>query len=110
MQHFPGKHLAVAGLFLITIVSTIYIMGNTTPVGLIDSATLSKSGVSNLSVEHVNGKIYLNVELDNPTSCADLIKFLGIEPITIKTVIYQPVCSKLSNNSLRITYSKSMPV
>lgn len=76
--------------------------------GLIGTTALSRSGIKDLDVEYVEGKIYLNVELTSPKTCPELIESLGIQPIIIKSKTYQPSCSKVSDTVMRVTYTQSI--
>ena len=107
MIHSLGKALAVTTLFLVSAMVFIhYTEKRDSSHSLVDSSILSKAGIKDLDVEYVDGKIYLNVGIIVPTSCAELIKSLKIQPIVIKSRTYQPTCSKISDTLMRVTYTQ----
>jgi hypothetical protein len=109
MLHTLGKTLVVATLSLVSAAAIIHLAEkNNTSQEIISSTALSRAGIKDLDVEYVDGKIYLNVELTTPKTCLQLIDSLGIHSIVIKTRTYQPVCSKISDTLMRVTYTQSI--
>lgn len=109
MPYILGKTLAVTTLSIISAIAIIHLMDqNLSDRGLFESTALSRSGIKDLDVEYVDGKIYLNIKLSNPKTCPELIESLGIHPIVIKTKTYQPSCSKISDTRMRVTYTHSI--
>lgn len=68
----------------------------------------SIDGIKNVSVEFVDSKIYLKVELERPNSCSNVMSLLGIETLYIKNKSYIPVCSIVDDKLIKITYSERM--
>lgn len=113
MLHKMGKTLAVTALILVLVlVSTITIIQSLDRIGptrgLINPGLLNSSGVKDLDVQYVDGKIYLNVELSEPKTCLQLINTLKIQTIIVKTRTYQPTCIKISDTLIRVTYTQTI--
>ncbi len=106
MTNSLGKTILVGITLVLSLVLVILVVTEDEPgPKIIDTTLLSKSGIKDLNVEYAENKIYLNVDLITPQSCTELIKTLGIHPIVIKSKIYQPVCSRVSEFQMRITYT-----
>lgn len=106
MTNSLGKTILIGTTLVLSLIFVVMIMTATDPEPkIIDTTLLSKSGIKDLNVEYAENKIYLNVDLITPQSCSELIKTLGIHPIVIKSKTYQPVCSKVSEFQMRITYT-----
>jgi hypothetical protein len=110
MPYYLGKTLAVVTLSIISAAIIIHLMENDSTISLMGTTALSRSGIKDLDVEYVGGKIYLNVELNSPKTCPELIESLGIQPIIIKSKTYQPSCSKVSDTVMRVTYTQAMSI
>lgn len=112
MSHISGKAVIAIALstFLLTAGLIFVVQGIDPSRGLIESSALERSGIKDLNVEYLDGKIYLNVELNTPKTCAELVHSLRIQPLVIKTRTYNPACSKISDTLMRITYTQSIIV
>jgi len=111
MPHTLGKTLAVATLSLVSAIVIIYAIERTDPArSLIESTALGRSGIKDLDVEYVDGKIYLNIELNTPKTCNELVDSLKIQTIVIKRRTYQPTCMKISDTLMRVTYTQSISI
>ena len=111
MPQISGK--AVTAIALSTIFLTFILVHsaqNNTSRSLIESSVLGKSGIKDLDVEYVDGKIYLNIELSTPKTCNELVDSLKIQSIVIKSRTYQPACMKISDTLMRVTYTQLISV
>lgn len=108
MPHISGKAATVVALSTLFIALSLFFVNQNPNQGLIESTALSRSGIRDLDVEYVDGKIYLNVELISPKTCDELIDSLRIRALVIKTRTYQPTCLKISDTLMRITYTQSI--
>jgi hypothetical protein len=112
MPQISGRTIAVVALSTFFIAAGLFFVtqNNDPRLELIESTALGRSGIRDLDVEYSEGKIYLNVELITPRTCAELIDSLRIQPLVIKTRTYQPTCSVISNTLIRITYTQSITI
>jgi hypothetical protein len=112
MPHISGK--AVVAIALSTIFLAFILVysaqEHNSSRSLIEASVLGKSGIKDLDVEYVDGKIYLNVELNTPKTCIELVDSLKIQPIVIKSRTYQPSCTKISDTLMRVTYTQSISI
>ena len=109
MLYKLGKTLVIGAIILVSIIAVIRALDRNDPSrGLISTGLLNNSGVKDLDVEYVDGKIYLNVELTEPKTCPQLIDTLKIQTIVVKTRTYQPTCVKISDTLIRVTYTQTI--
>lgn len=111
MPKLSGRTIAVIAFSAFFIVAGFFFaQNNDSSQGLIESTALGRSGIRDLNVEYLDGKIYLNVELITPKTCVELVDSLRIQPIVIKARTYQPTCTKISDTLIRVTYTQEISV
>jgi hypothetical protein len=72
--------------------------------------SVESEAISNVDVEFSNRKIFLNVHLNQPMTCKEVITLLGIESFSIKEKVYAPSCSRIDKNLVKITYGEVIQV
>lgn len=72
--------------------------------------TLLDNSESEVSVEFINEKVYLNINVDEAETCVKLMQALDIKSIVVKDKLYSPTCSRINKNLIRITYSKDIDI
>ena len=60
--------------------------------------------IKNVEIEFFKNKIYLDVHLNSPLTCPDVVERLGITSFVVKDREYIPDCKVLSESLIRITY------
>lgn len=71
---------------------------------------VKNEAISSIDVEFSDRKIYLNVYLNQPMTCKEVITLLGIESFSLKDKIYAPSCSRIDKNLVKITYGEVIQV
>jgi hypothetical protein len=69
-----------------------------------------EQGIEKIDVEFGRNTIHLNVYLNRPLTCKQVIKQLGIETLPVKNKVYSPTCSTVSDNFIKIVYAESLTV
>ena len=95
------KYSVLILMFLVLILSTA-LADNTLENNIVRSNIVEVDTYLNA------GRVYLNVQTTGEVTCKQVITTLGIKPFTIKSRIYQPVCTRISGTLIRITYAEQV--
>ena len=58
-----------------------------------------------VSVEFVDGQVYLNIYADVIVTCNDIKTQMDIKPIIVKDKMYSPTCIRINDELIRIVYT-----
>jgi hypothetical protein len=94
--------IVISALFL----SSFYHLTNPIEASLdADDAAIDK-----IKLESNGTTMYLNVFLNHPLSCKQVITILGIEKVPVKTKVYLPVCTVIRDNYIKIKFEEEVIV
>lgn len=62
--------------------------------------------IHNVDVEFGDRKVYLNVRLNSPATCKQVVKDLGINNIIIGEKTFMPTCRAVSKKLISIVYAE----
>lgn len=66
--------------------------------------TIVTSNIAGIDTSLNDSKVYLNVQVKGEITCKQAITALNIKLLTVKSKIYQPVCTHINGSLIRITY------
>ncbi len=69
-----------------------------------------QTGIKELSLETKGSEILLNVELNRPMSCPDVIEILGVENLPLRGKLYEPVCTVIGPKVMVIVYKEHVKI
>lgn len=104
MKHISNNNLLVVVLLAVLFVPLFYWATLEEPVSL----NINNSSIRSVDIEFRNNKMNLNVHLNQPASCKQIIKVLGIQSITVRNRLYSPSCSLVDGLLMRIVYSEAV--
>jgi hypothetical protein len=100
------------GLKNLFLVIFIFLLGFlTTLVWLTNEATedfteYKSFGINNYNIEFKNNTIQLRLDLGKPMSCKEAINIIGITPIDVRGQLYSPICIRVNDKEILISYRK----
>jgi len=68
----------------------------------------NNEGIDTLDIEFKDQQIFLNVHMFKPMSCDEVVSNLGVAVLHIKHKTYQPICKKIDEKFLKITYTETI--
>ena len=71
-----------------------------------DFAEYKRFGINNYNIEFKNNTIQLQLDLAKPMSCDEAINIIGITTIDVKGQLYSPVCTRVEDTKILISYRK----
>lgn len=98
-------------LFLTTAITALFFAG--AYVWLYDESTpidFQKSAIDRVKVEFRGKSIHLNVFLNTPQTCKQVITELGVEKLPVKKKIYTPFCTEVKDDFIRIVFEEELIV
>jgi len=62
------------------------------------------ANIKSIDAQFANKKLYLNVHLNQDTSCKEIMNSLAIQPLIVKGKIYTPSCHRIDISLIKIVY------
>lgn len=99
------KRTIVAYSIIATIAATVIIgykisSSSKFPIENVDTAIVS------MEVEFNDREMYLNIYLNRPLTCEQVIQTVGIQSFMVKNTDYVPSCEIVNTNLIKITYTQ----
>lgn len=66
------------------------------------------NGVHKIDIRVYNRRIYVDVYLDNPKTCNDVVKILGIRPLVLRSKLFVPSCTEVNPRLIKIIYGETI--
>ncbi len=106
MKLFSGSRLIAVVLLTILVVVAVgraYIDDSETFESIPKNTSES---INKIKIEFKDSKIFLNVYLNNITTCENVIELLGIQDVSIRNKTYVPNCSVVDDKFIQIVYKE----
>lgn len=113
MKHALGTFCLLAGVSFVAATLTMNWLINEDPTeSFLKPVTTSEASgeIKNVEFEFYRNKIYLNVHLNSPLTCKEVIERLGITNFVIKDREYIPSCAVVSKSLIQITYVSGVQI
>lgn len=69
-----------------------------------------QSSIDKVKADFKGKTMYLNVFLNQPRSCGEIISELGLDHIAINKKIYSPTCIVVKDDFIRIIFEEEIPI
>jgi hypothetical protein len=109
MKNLAGK-MAITVIAVVTLSAFTNWSTNGSPTRFfLNSAKIhaDERGIDALDIEFKEQQIFLNVHTSYPMSCTEVVSNLGVAVLHIKRKTYEPICKKVTDTFLRITYTET---
>lgn len=103
MKHRLKNLFLVIFIFLLGILTTLVWLTNE---GSEDFTEYKRFGIDSYNIEFKNNTIQLQLDLGKPMSCKEAIDIIGITTIDVKGQLYSPICTRVENTKILISYRK----
>lgn len=98
---------ALLSIVSMVIIANLYYTGDPGKFFLLANKLEIKSdNITDVDVEFIDQKVYLNVRLKTPSTCKRVMKDLGINTIVVGSSSYSPTCAVINGTLIRITYTE----
>lgn len=71
-----------------------------------DIVNSAENAIDRMEVEFNKDEMYLNIYLNHPVTCKEIIQVVGIQSFAVKNIDYVPSCSIINDKLVRITYNQ----
>jgi hypothetical protein len=71
---------------------------------------VKKTAIEKVRIEFRGKSIYLNVFLNQPQTCNQVITELGVEQLPVKSKIYVPACTIIKDDYIKIVFEEKITV
>ena len=66
----------------------------------------AKAGIEHLAIEYLDDSVLLNVKLNKPLTCDEILEIMDINDLPLRDKVYVPVCTTITLSSAVITYKE----
>lgn len=103
MANILARVALIAGLSSLLIAALL----DFTMLNDIESSTMAvgRLGIHSIETKYLKHSVYMNVYLNFPISCKNVIDTLGIKPFKNREREYTPTCQVVNDSLIQITYS-----
>ncbi len=111
MKNLLGSVATTALLaFVLSVVFMNWVINDDITKSFLNPKTLQgeAEGIQRVDIEVADRKIYLEVHLTKPQSCQAVIKNLGIGAFVLKGKVYQPSCTEVNKELIKVVYSEAV--
>lgn len=78
--------------------------------GSIITEKVSENGIGKVEIEIKGQRIFMNIHLDEPMSCNQVLRILEISNLDIDGKTYSPVCNVIHYYLLRVNYEETVSI
>ncbi len=108
MSKATKGYLMVVLLSILSLVIVVnwYVTGDPNKFFLLaHKLEVSSDNIEDVTIEFIEGRVFMNVATKKETTCNKVMKTLGVNDIFIGEKIYSPTCNVVDQQLIQIVYS-----